>query len=349
MRIAQVAPLYESVPPRLYGGTERVVSYLTEELVAQGHEVTLFASGESQTSAELVPVCEQALRLSGRMRYDIAAHVYMLEELRRRAAEFDLIHFHTELIHVPLARALGRAHVTTLHGRIDLPELLPSYTHARDLPFVSISDAQRQPLGDAEWVGTVHHGLPDGYLSVAAEPGSYLAFLGRISPEKGVDRAIDIAARAGRRLLIAAKLEDLDRAYYEHIKPLLAQPHVEFIGEVDEAGKAKLLAGAEALLFPIDWPEPFGLVMVEAMFCGTPVVAFRRGSVPEIVDPGVTGFVVEDVGSAVSALDEVGRIDRRACAATARRRFSAGRMAADYLRLYEPLVTRGGARSTSAA
>jgi glycosyltransferase involved in cell wall biosynthesis len=347
VRIAQVAPLYERVPPRLYGGTERVVSYLTEELVSMGHEVTLFASGDSVTSGTLVAGCPQALRLSERMRFEIPRHLTMLDEVRRRAAEFDVVHFHTDTLHFPLARHLGVPHLTTVHGRLDLPELVSFYECVADLPLVSISDAQRQPLRQGRWAGTVHHGLRAGALGPSTRRGQYLAFLGRISPEKGVEQAIEIARRAGMPLVIAAKLEELDRRYYECIAEQMRQAHVHFVGEVNEDDKQQLLGDAEALLFPIAWPEPFGLVMIESLWCGTPVIAFRCGSVPEVIDDGVTGFICDDVPGAVRAVDRVRELDRAACAAVARRRFSAARMAADYVQLYEAACA--GFSATSAA
>ena len=336
MRIAQVAPLYESVPPQLYGGTERVVSYLTEELVRQGHHVTLFASGDSQTRARLIPVCERSLRLDPEQRDQLAHHVLMLEEVAKRAAHFDVIHFHIDYLHYPLSRRQPVAQLTTLHGRLDMPELAPLYAEFREMPVVSISDAQRAPLPHANWLGTVHHGLPLDLLRFAAGPGSYLAFVGRTSPEKGLDRAIEIARRAGIELRIAAKVDAADREYFEEvIAPLLDGPLVEFVGEIGEAEKEEFLGKALALLFPIDWPEPFGLVMIEAMACGTPVIAFSGGSVSEIVDPGRTGFIVADLDAAVGAVGEVARLDRSLCREVFEARFSAERMACEYLDLYE--------------
>jgi glycosyltransferase involved in cell wall biosynthesis len=340
MRIAQVAPLIESVPPPLYGGTERVVSFLTNELVRLGHDVTLFASGDSQTAARLVPVCPQALRLHGTCRDHLAPHILMLELVAARAREFDVIHFHIAQLHFPLLRRLPHArHVTTLHGRLDLAELDPLYREFADMPVVSISDAQREPLAHARWAGTVHHGLPANLLSFHPAPGSYLAFLGRISPEKRVDRAIAIATACGQRLRIAAKVDPADREYFErHIRPLLDNPLVEFIGEIGERDKDAFLGGANALLFPIDWPEPFGLVMIEALACGVPVIAFEGGSVREVIDDGVTGFVVESVDRAVEAVRRIEEIDRRACRERFERRFTATRMACDYLNVYGNLL-----------
>ncbi|WP_188584323.1 glycosyltransferase family 4 protein, partial [Azorhizobium oxalatiphilum] len=298
MRIAQIAPLAESCPPRLYGGTERIVSYLTEELVRQGHEVTLFASGDSETSARLVRCTSQALRLDPDVRDPIPYHVMMLEEVRQHADTFDVLHFHTEFLHFPLIRSFADRTLTTLHGRLDLPDLKPFYGSFPDVPLVSISDAQRLPMPPANWAGTIHHGLPGNLLPFTSEPrGNYLAFLGRISPEKRPDRAIEIATRAGMKLKMAAKIDAADRAYWHDvIEPLVtANPNVEFVGEIDERQKAEFLGNAMALLFPIDWPEPFGLVMIEAMACGTPVIAFENGSVAEVIDDGVSGRIVHNV------------------------------------------------------
>ena len=339
MRIAQVAPLYESVPPQLYGGTERVVSYLTEELVEEGHDVTLFASGDSRTRARLVPVCARSLRLDPEQRDQLAHHVLMLEEVAKRAAHFDVIHFHIDYLHYPLSRRQRVPQLTTLHGRLDMPELGALYAEFRDMPVVSISDAQRAPLSHASWLGTVHHGLPVELLRFSPGPGSYLAFVGRTSPEKGLDRAIEIARRAGIELRIAAKVDDADRDYFrEVIEPLLDGPLVEFVGEIGEAEKEEFLGNALALLFPIDWPEPFGLVMIEAMACGTPVIAFPGGSVVEIVEPGRNGFIVPDAAAAVAAVGKAGDLDRSLCRELFEVRFSAQRMARDYLELYERVL-----------
>jgi glycosyltransferase involved in cell wall biosynthesis len=341
MKIAQIAPLYESVPPVLYGGTERIVSYLTEELVRQGHDVTLFASGDSRTKAELVPCCERALRLDRTVLDPLPHHVMMLEQLRRRAAEFDVLHFHLDYLHFPMVRQLSKPALTTLHGRLDLPDLPALYRTFPDLPMVSISAAQRQPLSSANWVGTVHHGLPPDLLPFRASAREgYLAFLGRISPEKRPDRAIQIAARAGLPLKIAAKIDKVDSEYWdEAIKPMVETcPAVEFVGEIGEAEKADFLGNARALLFPIDWPEPFGLVMIEAMSCGTPVVAFGCGSVPEIIEDGVSGFIVDDIVEAVSAVDRLGTLDRYEVRRCFERRFAVERMASRYLDLYSWLA-----------
>jgi glycosyltransferase involved in cell wall biosynthesis len=339
MRIAQVSPLAESVPPRQYGGTERIVSYLTEELVRRGHKVTLYASGDSQTSAELIPIVPRALRPDG---LDGCWTVYaalQLERVLADAGRFDFIHFHTDHIHFPVARRLKTAHVTTLHGRLDLPEYQPFFREFRDAPLVSISNAQRQPLPLANWAATVYHGLPPSTLAGRKRAGDYLVFLGRISPEKRPDRAVEIARRAGLRLLVAAKVSDKDREYYEReIRPLMGGAQVQFIGEVNEDQKRELVGNARALLFPIDWPEPFGLVMIEAMAYGTPVIAWRCGSVPEIVEHGVTGYIVEDMDAAVEATRRVHKLDRRRVRRTFEQRFSVARMTDDYLNVYRALL-----------
>ncbi len=335
MRIAEVAPLFESVPPALYGGTERVVAYLTDELVAQGHDVTLFASGDSRTSARLVPASPRALRLDPDCRDHVAWHVLMTELVAQQARRFDIIHFHIGFIHFPLVRRLGVTHVTTLHGRLDLPELVPLYDEFSDLPVISISDAQRAPLPNARWHATIPHGLPDKVLRFHPGPNAYLAFLGRISPEKRVDRAIAIATALGWPLKIAAKVDRADAEYFEtEIRPLLDNPLVDFIGEIGEADKNSFLGGARALLFPIDWPEPFGLVMIEALACGTPVIAFRGGSVEEIIEPGLSGYIVDTVEEAIQAAKRVGAIDRRACRRAFERRFTAHHMATAYVKSY---------------
>jgi glycosyltransferase involved in cell wall biosynthesis len=339
MRIAQVAPLYESVPPQLYGGTERVVSFLTEELVRRGHDVTLFAAGDSQTSATLAPMCEHALRLQGCTDY-MAPHVLLAEHVAQRADEFDVVHFHIGPIHFPIVRRLdGVAHLTTLHGRLDAPELQPLYTEFCDVPVVSISDAQRIPLPQAGWIATIHHGLPVQLYDFCTEPDDYFAFIGRISPEKRVDRAIAIAKACGSRLRIAAKVDWADRVYFEEkIRPLFDNPLVEFIGEIGDEQKNDFIGRARALLFPIDWPEPFGLVMIESLACGTPVVAFAGGSVLEVIEHGVTGFVVSSLDKAIDAARAVDSIDRRACRTAFERRFTVERMAAEYIRLYRKLI-----------
>lgn len=339
LRIAQVAPLTESVPPRLYGGTERVVAYLTDELVRQGHDVTLFASGDSHTRATLVAPCPEALRLKGDCSDPLAVHLLMVEQVARRAAEFDVVHFHMAHLHYPAVRRLDTPHVTTLHGRLDLPELRPFYEEFSDIPVVSISNAQRCPVPHARWMGTVYHGLPEDELRFHPQPGDYLAFLGRISPEKRADRAIAIAKAVGMPLRIAAKVDPADAAYFERrIRPLLDDPLVEFIGEIGETDKSEFLGHARALLFPIDWPEPFGLVMIESLACGTPVVAFRGGSVPEILEDGVTGFIADDLDQAIAATRRVGALSRRACRQAFLARFTARRMAADYVAVYDAVV-----------
>jgi glycosyltransferase involved in cell wall biosynthesis len=342
MRIAQVAPLIESVPPRLYGGTERVVSHLTEALVQLGHEVTLFASGDSRTSAELVACSRQALRLDRHVQDPLPHAMLQLERVRQQVHRFDVIHFHTDYLHFPLFRPMAEQTVTTLHGRLDLPDLQPIHREFCDMPLVSISDDQRRPMSWARWLGTVHHGLPLDLLPFTPEPrGGYLAFLGRISPEKRPDRAIEIACRAGLKLRIFAKVDRVDERYFhERIAPLLDHPLIEFVGEIGEAEKADALGQAQALLFPIDWPEPFGLAMIEAMACGTPVIAFRQGSVPEVVDEGITGYIVASIEAAVAAVRRVPALDRRQVRRRFEERFGAERMARDYLALYERLTSR---------
>jgi glycosyltransferase involved in cell wall biosynthesis len=339
MRIAQVAPLYESVPPKLYGGTERVVSYLTETLVQLGHDVTLFASGDSVTSARLVPGCLKSLRLNYECVDKLAHHYVMLEEVMERVDEFDIIHFHCDYLHYPLSKLSGIPHLSTLHGRLDFPDLFPLYRKYKQMPVISISHYQRKPLPWINWIGNVYHGLPVDLLAPGDGSGGYLAFLGRISPEKRVDRAIEIATRLGMPLKIAAKIDTADRPYYEReIKPLLDRPNIEFVGEIGEHQKAEFLGKAGVYLFPIDWPEPFGLTMIEAMACGTPTVAFKCGSVPEVVGDGVSGFIVEDLDRAVEATKAALALDRGACRRDFETRFSACRMAHDYLKLYESVL-----------
>jgi glycosyltransferase involved in cell wall biosynthesis len=339
MRIAQVAPLYESVPPKLYGGTERVVSWLTEELVSQGHEVTLFASGDSLTTARLVPVCPESLRLNSGCVDQLAHHIYLLERVLRDKDEFDLIHFHIDYLHFPLSRSHAISQVTTLHGRLDIPDLIPLYREFFEMPVISISDSQRGPLPWANWQGTVHHGLPASSFEPFFSAGEYLAFLGRISPEKGLDDAIEIAKLCGIPLKIAAKIDRADRDYYEaRIKHLLDHPLIEFIGEITETEKNEFLGKAKALLFPVNWEEPFGIVMIEAMACGVPVIAYSRGSVPEIIEDGISGRIVHDVDSAVEAVNRLTEIDRRVCRQRFEKRFTAKRMAEDYLTIYQGLA-----------
>lgn len=341
MKIAQVTPLYEAVPPKLYGGTERVVAHLTDALVDLGHEVTLFASADANTRARLIPTRDQAIRLDPRpLKSDLAAHMTLLATVLDHAAEFDLIHFHTDMIHFPFFAGIADKTVTTLHGRLDLADLADVYEHWDRFGLVSISNAQRRPLPQANWQATVHHGMPADLYKFAAESQGYLAFLGRISPEKRPDRAIEIAVRLGRPLKIAAKIDAADTAYWETvIQPMVAaQPLVEFVGEISDGQKSAFLGGAEALLFPIDWPEPFGLVMIEAMACGTPVVAFRCGSTPEIIEDGVTGFLVDTLDKAVAAAGRAHRLDRAAVRAGFDRRFSATAMARRYLDVYADLL-----------
>ena len=340
MKIAQIAPLYESVPPQLYGGTERVVSYLTEELVAQGHEVTLFASADSQTSARLIPSCRRALRLDGHSRDQNASHFVMLENVVERAAEFDILHFHCDYINFPFSKRTGVPHLTTLHGRLDIPEVLMVHQAFQGTPLVSISMSQRKPLVRANWVGNVYHGIPAPRLPVSSGRRDYLAFVGRIAREKRVDRAVEIALRSGMPLKIAAKIDPADQSYYEReIKHLLSHPSVEYIGEISEEQKPQFLGNAYAQIFPIDWPEPFGLCMIEAMAFGTPTIAFNRGSVSEVLKNGVTGFIVNSVEEAVSAVPKIASLSRTVCRHEFEKRFLASRMAEDYARLYESLVS----------
>ncbi|HEY7371152.1 MAG TPA: glycosyltransferase family 4 protein [Polyangia bacterium] len=350
MRIAQVCPLSESVPPLTYGGTERVVAFLTEELVAAGHHVTLFASGDSVTRAELVACVPRALRLDSDCVDPLAPHLLMIEEVARRAADFDLVHFHFGYLHFPLMRRLGIPRITTVHGRLDLPDLQTVYRVFPDEPLVSISQAQQAPLPSVGWQGTVHHGLPGGLLAFHPGPGRYLAFLGRISPEKGPDRAIEIARRVGMPLKIAAKVDKVDEAYFRaRIEPLLDDPLLDFVGEIDDGQKGEFLGNAAALLFPVDWPEPFGLVMIEAMACGAPVVAFARGSVPEIVRDGQSGFVVGSVDDAVAAVPRALALPRARCRAYFDARFTAARMAACYVQIYEQVIARERTRRAARA
>jgi glycosyltransferase involved in cell wall biosynthesis len=341
MRIAQVSPLYESCPPQLYGGTERVVSYLTEELVRQGHEVTLFASGDSQTEATLRAPCDRALRLDLRCKDPLPHHLVMLNRVARSAEEFDIIHFHADFLHFPLFAPLWGKTLTTTHGRLDLPDLPPLFREFPMMPLVSISDAQRAPVPWATWQGTVHHGLPPDLYPAGRGEGGYLAFIGRITPEKGVERAIKIARRLGVPLKIAAKVDKADLDYYnDKVKSLLKEPGVEFIGEIGDRDKGEFFGRAMALLFPIDWPEPFGLVMIEAMANGTPVVALRRGAVPEIIDEGVTGFIADSVDGAVAAVPRAADLARTGIRRRFEERFSVDRMACDYVKLYEDMLRR---------
>ncbi len=336
MRIAEVAPLFEAVPPKLYGGTERVVSYLTEELVAMGHDVTLFASADSVTSARLVGACTDSLRLHGADAESMIPHILQIESVMARADEFDVIHFHMDILHYPFARRSVVPVLTTLHGRQDLPELGELYREFDDVALISISDAQRRPITWANWIGTVHHGLPARSLRAAGRPGGYLAFIGRFSAEKRFDRAVAIARATGLPLKAAAKADTHDGEYFDRVvRPLLDDPLVEWVGEIGEDDKEAFLGGALAHLFPIDWPEPFGLVMIEAMACGTPTIAWSRGSVPEVIEEGVTGYVVDSVEAAAAAVERCRHFDRQRCRQAFERRFTVRRMATDYLKLYQ--------------
>jgi glycosyltransferase involved in cell wall biosynthesis len=356
MKIAQVAPLYESVPPKLYGGTERVVSYLTDELVCQGHDVTLYASADSATLAELRPVCEKALRLQGKKIVDpLAHHIRMLEIVAQEASEFDILHFHIDYLHFPVTRRQNFPSVTTLHGRLDIPDIHDLFREFPEMNLVSISDAQRQPMNWANWVGTVHHGLPEHLYPPSCNRGKYLAFLGRISPEKRVDRAIAVAKQVGLPLKIAAKVDAIDKDYFEsEIRRLLDHPLVEYVGEIGEHEKAEFLGNALALMFLIDWQEPFGLVLTEAMACGTPVIAYGMGSVPEVIDDGITGYLVDSEEAAAKAVGRLDALDRRTVRRVFEQRFSARRMCQDYTHIYqriregEPYLTTGDLRSSAA-
>ncbi len=343
MRIAQVSPLYESVPPRGYGGTERVVSYLTEELVARGHDVTLFASADSVTRARLVPCSPRALRLDPVYTDSLAHHLLMLERVFAYDHEFDVIHAHVDHVAYPFARRSRTPVLTTLHGRLDLESLGPLYAEYGEQWVASISDDQRAPLPHARWAGTVHHGLPRDLYRFQPAPGDYLAFVGRISPEKRVDRAIEIARRSGRRLRIAAKIDPADETYYrERIRPLMDDPLIEYVGELDDRQKDDFIGRAAAVLFPIDWPEPFGLIMIESLACGTPVIAWPHGSVREVLSGGVNGFICDDVGAAVRAVRRLDKLDRAACRKSFEERFSVERMAEGYLKLYADVIQRAG-------
>jgi glycosyltransferase involved in cell wall biosynthesis len=336
LRIAQVSPLYESVPPKLYGGTERVVSFLTEELVAQGHDVTLFASGDSITRARLVPVCDKALRLNSECVDRVANHIAMVQIVQDEIENFDVVHYHIDYLHYPLSRLNPFPHITTMHGRLNICEVQQLYRVFNDMPVVSISQAQRRPLPNLNWVANVYHGLPKTLLKPNFEKGKYLAFLGRISPEKGIDVAIQIAVHSGIPLKIAAKIDNADRTYFEqHIKKLLDNPLIEFLDEINENEKQEFLSNAIALLFPINWPEPFGMVMIEALACGTPVLAYRNGSVAEIIEHGRTGFIVDNLGQAIKALQNISLLERQECRKSFEERFTADRMARDYVDVYQ--------------
>ena len=345
MRIAQISPLTEAVPPKLYGGTERVIAWLTEELVTLGHDVTLFASGDSHTSARLEPIWPRALRLDTSVRDPMGLHMAMLEQVRRQSDQFDVLHFHLDYYPFSLFSRQTTPFITTLHGRLDLPEHQPVFTTFSSMPVISISNSQRRPVPQAGWVKTIYHGLPADLLTPKPVRPSYLAFLGRISPEKSVDRAIRIAERCGLPIKIAAKVDRADRDYFEEqIRPLMSLPFVEYLGEINDAQKPEFLSGAIALLVSIDWPEPFGLVMIEAMACGTPVIAFNRGSVPEIVEDGLTGFIVEDETSAVGAVGQLSTLSRERVRARFDERFTARRMANEYLAVYRQLAEAANPR-----
>ena len=349
MKIAQIAPLVESVPPTLYGGTERVVSWLTEELVAQGHDVTLFASGDSRTKAQLVPIVPRALRLDG-IHNSTPYNLIMLDQVAARQAEFDVMHFHIDFFHYPLFRGMAHKTLTTLHGRQDLPELPAVYRAFAHMPLVSISNHQRTPVPPVNWMGTVYHGLPESLLQEGGGEGGYLAFLGRICPDKGPLQAIEIARRAGMKLKMAAKVDPVDQDYFDRqVRPVLdASPHVAFVGEINDAQKQEFLGKAAALLFPISWPEPFGLVMIEAMACGTPVIAFNCGSVPEVMEDGLTGFVVENVDEAAAAAGKLDRLFRPAIRWRFEERFSVSAMARDYVGIYHRLAASGEVSAVAA-
>ncbi len=348
MKIAQVAPLWESVPPQRYGGTERIVSYLTEELVRQGHDVTLFASGDSVTAARLKAACPQALRLNNGI-FNRDAPQILLQEwaFRAMAKEFDIVHSHLDFLGFSTARRCGTPVVTTLHGRLDLPELVPVFREFSEMPLISISESQRRPLPFSNWVGTVHHGLPDLYRP-HYEPGQYLAYLGRISPEKRPDHAITLAKRVGIPLKMAAKVDPADEAYFRaEIEPMMRHPLIEFVGEITDEEKDEFIGNAIALVCPYDWPEPFGIVLIEALACATPVLAYRRGSIPEIIESGVTGFISETLEEMTSSVTNLGTIDRRACRESFDFRFTAKRMVSDYLKIYGEVVRENQFASSS--
>lgn len=348
MRIAQIAPLMEAVPPKLYGGTERVVHYLTEQLVEMGHHVTLFASGDSVTKAELVPTVKEALRLDPDCIDPLAHHIIQLEEVMTLHKSFDIIHFHTDFFHFPLTNRIPTPVVTTLHGRLDIADYQPLFNRFRKQNVVSISNSQRIPLPQANWVGNVYHGLPEKLHKPNSGDGNYLAFMGRISPEKGVDKAIEIALKSGILLKIAAKVDKADQEYYDlEIKHLLDHPLVEFVGEINEREKSSFIGKAKALLFPINWEEPFGMVMIEAMSCGTPVIAFRRGSVPEIIDDGLSGYIVNNIEEAVDAVKNIDSISRIGVRKIFDDKYTASRMAKDYLKIYEALAEQSVSKNGS--
>src|SRR5262245_44497963 len=339
MKIAQIAPLYESVPPKFYGGTERVVSYLTEELVRRGHDVTLFASGDSVTSAKLVKCSERSLRLDPKCKDRFAYHMMMLDKVFEDPDKFDIFHFHIDYLHFPMSRLANIKRLTTLHGRLDLPDLVPVYKQFSNEPLVSISNSQRKPLDWANWQRTIYHGLPIELYPFHEKPQPYLAFLGRISPEKGLDQAIEIAIKSNMALRIAAKVDEVDMDYFiRSAQPIMNDPMIEFMGEIAEKDKSEFLGNATALLFPIVWPEPFGLVMIEAMSCGTPVIAYGNGSVPEIVRNGINGYIVDNQEQAIAAVQKITELDRRKCRQDFVERFSIERMASDYIELYEHIL-----------
>jgi glycosyltransferase involved in cell wall biosynthesis len=343
LKIAQVAPLHESVPPKLYDGTERVVSYLTENLVTQGHKVTLFASGDSVTQARLIAACDRALRLNAECVDQLANHVAMIQMVQEEIENFDIIHYHIDYLHYPVSKLYPFPHITTLHGRLDICDLQNVYKRFNDMPVVSISQTQRNPLLNLNWVGNVYHGIPVKLFEPNFEKGKYSAFLGRISPEKGVDRAIEIAIRSDTPLKIAAKVDKADKDYFEQrIKKLLDHPLIEFLGEINEKEKESFLGNAIALAFPINWPEPFGLVMIEAMACGTPVIAFRKGSVPEIIQHGRNGLTVDDLEQAIKAARNISVIDRHECRICFEESFTSERMAADYIKIYRQMIGLNG-------
>jgi glycosyltransferase involved in cell wall biosynthesis len=339
MRIAQISPLYESVPPSLYGGTERVVHYITEELISGGHEVTLFASGDSICSGKLISPTSKATRLDKNCADQMVSHFTMMEMVEKESKNFDIIHSHIDYLHFPLIRRSKAVYVTTIHGRLDLPELQPLYSEYNDIPLISISDSQRKPVPQANWLGTVYHGLPPNLYKFNSNGGNYLSFVGRVSPEKRIDRAIEIAIKSGIPIKIAAKVDNADMEYYEaKIKNLLKHPLVEFLGEVGDSEKGELLGNSLGMIYPIDWPEPFGLAMIESMACGTPVIAYNNGSVSEVIDEGETGFIVNSIGKAIKCVENLTTIDRNNCRRTFEKRFSASRMVADYLSIYKQLV-----------
>lgn len=339
LKIAQIAPLYESLPPKLYGGTERVVHYLTEELVEQGHEVTLFASGDSQTKAKLIAPVDEGLRLKTNCVDPLAYHIIEMQEVITRSSEFDILHFHTDYLHFPFSNSLKTPSLTTLHGRLDIEELQKIYNAFPKQNLVSISDHQRLPIPQGNFINTVYHGLPESTHHQGSGGGEYLAFLGRISPEKGIERAVKIALATNTKLKIAAKIDKADVNYYESsVKALFNHPLIEFIGEINEKQKTDFLGNAKALLFPINWPEPFGLVMIEAMACGTPIIAFENGSVPEIIENGLTGFIVNSLTDAIYAVTQIKYLSRTQIRKVFERRFTAARMAKDYVNVYYSLL-----------